>query len=244
MQNLLSWCDNKITYLKSKKVRFENNVPVIPSECIFDGIPKNISTYEHRNSIPKEFRSESLLSFFIPDNVIFNRLHKIETDLQIFKQYGGICGLDLSPSIYMLLPRQRMSILINAVFNCYCAIQGIKVLPNARLGELSTMSMVSSIPCGSNIISSNLGCRQKDLKFYDLYQLSLTILSRRPSIVFIYGNILKSEAEYLFNTYLKFRLIVFPDVRRYQRNHNVPFEFVLSSHGIEKIPFYTTKEGD
>ena len=64
------------------------------------------------------------------DSNLINRLLNVEKELPVLKQYGGISGFDLSPCITMLRPRQKLSLLASALFNCYVAINGVKVLIN------------------------------------------------------------------------------------------------------------------
>lgn len=244
MTNLLLWCDEKISYLKQHDITFKNGLPVIPENSVYRDTPKHITTFPHRNSIPLEDKRNTLLCSFMPDHQLLTRLTKVDSDLIIFREYAGICGFDLSPSIYMLLPRQKFSILVNAVFNSYCALHGVKILPNARLGEMKTFPLICSIPTKSNIISSTLGCRQKALKSYSLLQLTLIIESIHPPVVFVYGNILGSEANYLFLANHKFKIIVFPDVRSSQRNGKTPFEIIKTEQGIKKISLKTNSKED
>lgn len=52
----------------------------------------------------------------------------IDTENEIIS-HCGVSGFDLSPSIGMLRPRQRLSILVNAIHACYLGTKGIKILP-------------------------------------------------------------------------------------------------------------------
>ena len=166
--NILKWCDDMITNLKENNIAFENGVAVMPKEFIYQDEVSMVSTYKYRNDIPDCLKKSSLLSYFMPDDNLFNRIKKIEVEIPIMKEYGGICGFDMSPSVGMLRPRQRFSILINSVFNAYCGLHGVKILPNSRVGDLGTMSMSKSFPEGVNFITGRHGCNLYGFKGYGL----------------------------------------------------------------------------
>ena len=115
--NILEWCDDMITHLKESDIDFENGVAVLKKEFIYQDEVSMVSTYKYRNDIPNELKKTSLLTYFMPDDNLFNRIKKLEEEIPIMREYGGICGFDLSPSVGMLRPRQRFSILINSIFN-------------------------------------------------------------------------------------------------------------------------------
>ena len=210
--NLLKWCDEKISYLKKYGIIFKNGVAVLPEESIYKDIPLMVSTYKYRNDIPEGIKRKSLLTYFMPDEDLWTRLYKLDEDLEILKTFGGITGFDLSPSIGMLRPRQKFSILVNSIVNAYCAINGIKILPNSRIGDFVTLPMIASIPYKSNIITSRLGCQNNGFKAYSLFQTKLIIERIKPSILFVYGSVTQKEAEQLIREYA-IKIISFPDRR-------------------------------
>ena len=164
MNNLIKWLDEKITFLKQNGIAFVNGMPVIPRTALYIGVPEMIETYAHRLCVPQEIQCKTLLSYFDSDDNIVNRLFKIDDEIEEIKQYGGICGFALSSCITMLRPRQKISLLVCAVFNCYVALHGVKVLPNCRVGDLATMSLLDTLPPYTNLISGELGCHSNPLK--------------------------------------------------------------------------------
>lgn len=213
MLKLLNWCDRMITLLKKQGISFVDGMPVLPLSSIYSDIPMTIETYAHRNDIPDEIKSRSIIAYFDNDKNLLNRLFNIEREIVVLKQYGGICGFDLSPCITMLRPRQKLSILISALFNCYVAINGIKILINARTGDLATMSVIGSIPRGSNFISGELGCHKHMYKAYGKYQLKLTVEMVCPQILFVYGNLSKKDISYVCGN-RKLVVIIYPGRRK------------------------------
>ncbi|MBQ7501186.1 hypothetical protein IJT93_00525 [bacterium] len=236
-KNLLLWCDDKISFLKRHNIKFQSGVAIIPPECIYTDIPRMVSTYQYRSDIPADLKAKSLLTYFTPDSGLWNRLFKIEDEIPTLLEYGGIAGFDLSPSLGMLRPRQKFSITINSVFNCYCALHGVKILPNARLGDMSTMSMSASIPDGVNFISSRLGCKRNGFKAFGRYQVKLLLQQIRPRILFIYGRVSLDEACDPINRY-GIDIVCYPDRRSRVRNNAEIYAIVKRSHNkIVKIPF-------
>ena len=210
--NLLKWCDEKITYLKKHGITFKNGVAVLPEESLYKDIPLMVSPYKYRNDIPEELRSKSLITYFMPDEDLWTRMYKIDEDLEELKKFGGITGFDLSPSIGMLRPRQKLSLLADSLYNAYCAVNGIKILPNSRIGDLGTLPMIASIPYGANFITSRHGCQNYGFKAYGLYQTKLILERIKPSILFVYGSVSPKEAEQLIEKY-NIKIITFPDRR-------------------------------
>lgn len=215
--SILKWCDRIISILKKRNIFFKNGVAVIPQASIYEKMPVMISTFKYRNDIPVELRSKSLLSYFMPDKDLWPRLEKIDKELVVLKEYAGITGFDLSPSLGMLIPRQRLSIFINSLFNCYCAINGIKIMPNARIGEFGTIPMINSIPLGSCFITSRLGCQNHGNKAYGVFLIDKIIRIIRPSTLFVYGFITLAEATHFIKKY-SLKIVTFPDRRSRVRN--------------------------
>lgn len=240
--NLLLWCDEKITYLKDHGIQFESGVAVLPKSCIYEKIPVMVSTYKYRNDIPDELKEDSLLTYFMPESSLWSRLKKIDEEISELKKYGGVSGFDLSPSIGMLRPRQKLSILINSLYNCYLAVQGIKVLPNDRLGDLGTMSMSVSVPQNSNFISSRLGCIRYGFKAYGDYQLGLFLENHKPNILFVYGGMKSGEGKNLIDRY-GFKIITYPDRRNRVRNGSKAYIIYRKDGKVRKIPLSNWLKG-
>ena len=229
--NLLQWCDNNISFLKENGIKFVNGFPLLPTKSIYSGHPLRMSTFAHRNDIPHSDRKNTLICFYSQDRDLFPRLEKIDSELPILQNYAGICGFDLSPCVGMLRIRQKFHLLISAIYNCRCALYGIKVLPNSRMGDLGTINQVTSlIPHGSNIVSGELGCRGKAFKAFGLYQLKESIRIIEPNSVFIYGSFCVKDAKYCAPAG-NVTFFVFPDRRNSMRNSKKPY---IIQSGIEQ----------
>lgn len=234
--NIFKWCDEYLTHLKEAGIQIDNGVAVLPHDSIFTKQVKMVSTFKYRTDIPADIQKESVLCNYMPDSDLFVRLEKIEADAQLMKEYGGVCGQDLSPSVGMLRPRQRFSILINSIYNCELAMRGIKILPNSRVGDLGTTSMVNSFPNGVSFIAGMHGCKKYGFKKYGLYQLRLTIKEKQPPVLYVYGTLTVKEAQRLFWCN-DFKIITFPDRRNRVRNDSKSYVLYFDGSGIQKVPY-------
>ena len=218
-----------ITLLKRRGISFINGMPILPSDSIYTDIPLMIETYAHRNDIPNNMKSHSLISYFYDDSNLINRLLNVEKELPVLKQYGGICGFDLSPCITMLRPRQKLSLLASALFNCYVAINGVKVLINGRTGDLATMSCMDNVTKGSNIISGEIGRHGHEYRYYGRYQLKLSVETVDPKILFICGHLSQKDIAYVCGN--RDRVIIMYPGRRHRMRDNKKVVVIKYSNG-------------
>ena len=240
--NILLWTDEKITYLKSHGIIFKKDIPQLPDEFVYKETPSALSTFTYRKDIPDSVKAKALLTFFEYENRLWPRLHKIDADIVIAKQYGGIVGFDLSPCVGMLHPRQKHSIMINAIHSCYCGLHGIKILPNFRPGSLGTICLADYFPDDCSFMVGNLGCAYNGFKEYGDYMLDIALLKKSPKILFVYGSIFKSEAEELIK-HNGFNIISFPDRRNRVRNNSKSYHYYLSEGKVCKEPFADLTKG-
>lgn len=240
--NLLRWCDAIISHLKEQGIPFRNGIPQLPEEFIFRDRPKALSTYKYRRDIPEDVRKESLIVFYMYENDLWPRLSKIETDMEVLKAYGGIVGFDLSPSVGMLRPRQKLSILVNAIYSCYCGTKGVKVLPNYRAGDFGTVCAADYFPDNCSFMIGNLGCANNGFREYGEYQLDILLLKKCPEVLFVYGSIVRSEAIRLIKQH-GFEIITFPDRRNRVRNNSKSYRYYLSGDKVVKALYDDATKG-
>ena len=191
---IINWCDDKITELKENNVEFINGRPQVPIDKLYFEVPEMIETYQFRNEIPNDIKKKSLICFYSYENRILPRLETIDRDAEIFKEYGGIVGMDISPSVNMLRPRQLHSILINQIYNCLMAIRGVMIAINSRIGDLKTNSIIYEFPTNKTLIFGNLGCKGI-FKNYSILQFQNWITVNKPKNICIYGNFCKSDIQ-------------------------------------------------
>lgn len=224
-----------ISRLKKAGIVFRNGLPVLPADSYYTDIALTIETFQFRNKILPKMRKQSLICYFSNDDRLIQRLYKIDEEIPILLEYGGICGFDLSPSVTMLRPRQKLSLLVSALFNCYVALHGVKILPNCRVGDLANMSVIANIPQRTNIISGELGCKNHGFKRYGLYQLRITMKRVSPEIMFVYGSISQKDI-YALCGRMPQTFVVYPSARNKYRNGKKPMALIWDGSTVHRMP--------
>lgn len=240
--NILKWCDEKISTLKDNDIVFSNGIPQLPEEYIYNDMPSFISTFKYRNDIKDKDKNNSLLSFYMFESNLWPRLNKIDEEIKIMKKYAGIIGFDLSPSILMLRPRQKLSILINAIYSCYCGLNGIKVMPNYRAGDFGTIAAANYFPDNSNFIIGNHGCNKHGFREYGKYQLDIILMKKRPQVLFVYGSMAKSEIEEIV-ALKKIQIVTIPDRRNRVRNNSISYLYCFNGGKLSKTHYVNSLKG-
>ncbi len=240
--NLLTWCDEKISYLKDKGILFKKGIPQLPPEYLYTEMPSAVSTFAYRNDIPDGSRQTALLTYYMFEDKLWPRLNKIDSDIEELLKYGGAAGFDLSPCVGMLRKRQKLSILVNAIHACYIGSKGVKVLPNYRAGDFGTICAADYFPDDCSFIIGNLGCSNNGYKEYGEYQLEILLSKKHPSVLFVYGSISKGRATHLIGRY-GFEIIAFPDRRNRVRNNSKSYRYYTSGDKVIKVQYADAAKG-
>lgn len=183
--NLFKIADELCFILTNAGIKFtENGYPIIPDKMILKDYPDEIIPFEHRNACIN--KHTTVLSHFSNDELLYRRLRNLEKDINICKEYMGVVGFDLSPRLGWNLEQQKFNLLINQLLNAYRAVNGIKILPNFRIGELSTISALDSYPSDCLFAVGTLGC-SKGYKSINSTILRAKLLYKRPNGLLVYG---------------------------------------------------------
>jgi hypothetical protein len=183
--NLFKIADELYSHLTNAGIKFtEDGYPIIPDEMILKDFPDEIVPFEHRNVCVD--KQTTVLSHFSNDELLYRRLRNLEKDISICREYMGVVGFDLSPRLGWNLEQQKFNLLINQLVNTYRAVNGIKILPNFRIGELSTISALNSYPSNCLFAVGTLGC-SKGYKSINSTILRTKLLYKRPSGLLVYG---------------------------------------------------------
>ena len=174
-------------YLTDHGINFNQyGYPVIPDECILRSEPEEVLPYEHRNACKNP--AKTVICYFTNDEHLYPRLNQLETDIGKLNGYMGVCGFDLSPRRGFDDSLQEFNLLINRMIDAYRAINGIKILPNFRTGDIGTLHSLSSYPAEAFYIAGSLGCSRQYVKQGDIL-LRTKLLYARPEKLFIYGSL-------------------------------------------------------
>lgn len=100
----------------------------------------------------------------------------------------GVCGFDLSPNIAWPVEQQLFNILLSQLYTAYLAVNGVKVIPNWRIGNLNTLKALNSYPRGIQFAAGALGsCRME--KSFGIPYMKAKIMVSNPSRLLIYGKL-------------------------------------------------------
>ena len=134
----------------------------------------------------------------------------MDKDLETSKEYMGVAGFDLSPRFGWNLEQQKFNLLLNQLVNAYRAVNGIKILPNFRIGEPKTISSLDSYPSNTLFAAGTLGCSQGYLLINSTV-LKAKLLYKRPSGILVYGMLRPEYRDILCQFGVPYR--VYPDFK-------------------------------
>ena len=178
--------DDLTVYLCAKGIRFtENGLPLFEKKMFLTEAPDLIVPIQQRKNWRIKNQKKTLLSFFCGDTYIYRRLTKLIDEIDMYKEYMGVIGTDVTVTKDMDLEWQRAIILLNQLVIAVFAANGIKIVLNTRMGRAETKDMFRHIPKGIMIASGFRGGNRKYDK-YDFEYIS-KVISFCPSKLLIYG---------------------------------------------------------
>lgn len=187
--NLFKIADNLHAKLVDAGVTFnKDGYPIVPPKMILNEYSEEMIPYEYRHTCRNP--QKTILTHFANDEFLYRRLRCLDHDIEVFKSYMGVVGFDLSPRIGWNLEQQRFNLLINQMVNAYRAIHGVKILPNFRIGDISTISALDSFPSNALFAVGTLGCSRGYISINEIL-LKTKILYKRPKGLLIYGKLKK-----------------------------------------------------
>lgn len=197
MDNLLKLSDKLYTYLLDNGIRFnEYGYPIVPRYMFLNEYPEEIIPFFCRNQATHP-KNRTVLCSYSNDNRIYPRLSKIHEDIEIYREYMGICGFDLSPRINWDIDLQKFNILLSQMATVYLGLHGIKFFPNFRVGSWETINALSSYPHNSVFSVGTLGCA-KGLTNFNIAYMKAKMYYALPKSLLIYGS-LKSDYQTVLN---------------------------------------------
>lgn len=101
----------------------------------------------------------------------------------------GCCRLRFSPRLGWNVEQQKFNLLINQIVNAYRAIHGVRILPNFRIGDITTISVLDSFPSNGLYAVGTLGCSKGYASINSAY-LTTKLLYKRPDGLLVYGRLM------------------------------------------------------
>lgn len=188
MQKLHNYIKNAYLVEGAKFTRTEE-YPILEKEMITEDIPKKIITFKESKSI-KDL-SEYYICFYEPDAEFERVIRFPHLYVDKFKKCAGIIGPDCSPFEDMMIYKQKHQMGLNLEVTYYYGKQGIKIIPNIRLGvdELND-EYLECFPKGTLIAIGTHGFIKYRFQKYNMYLYLLKIIERlNPSGIIIYGTL-------------------------------------------------------
>lgn len=202
--NLFSIAANLHEKLKDAGILFNQfGYPILPPDSILNEIPEEIIPFEHRYECKDP--NKTVLCHFVNDELLYTRLKFLDDDIEKLNGYMGVTGFDLSPRQGYDIHLQKFNIYLSQMVNAYRAMNGIKILPNFRTGDLSTLDCLNSYPPKSTFAVGTLGCARGNVEANKLL-LKAKILCARPKRFLIYGTLKDCYAEILNDYGIPYRV--------------------------------------
>lgn len=160
--------------------------PVIERWMVATEPPKEIIQWDRRQDViePKTVA----MCFYCNDYGFTPILNNPKAYVEKMKQYEMVIGIDASPYDNMPLVVQKSQIYLNLAITYYFGSQGIKIIPNVRIGDNRTLSSLEAYPKHTLIaIGTNGFIKRLDNRFIFAEQVMKVIDTLEPSGIIVYG---------------------------------------------------------
>ncbi|MCI5453217.1 DUF4417 domain-containing protein [bacterium] len=132
--------------------------------------------------------SNTGMCFYCSDPAFQLILGNPKAYVEKLRTYGAVVGLDPSPYDNMPLTVQKSQIYLNLATTYYYGKQGIKVIPNVRLGSPETLSCLDAFPKHSLIAVGTHGfTHHKDNRTIFAEQIKIVVDRLEPIGICVYG---------------------------------------------------------
>lgn len=159
------------------------------------------------------------MSFYCKDEGFTPILNNPQRYVEKLSQYACIVGMDASPYDNMPLVVQKSQIYVNLAITYFFGTQGLKVVPNVRLGNDDTIGILDAIPKNCLIAVGTNGFtwrRDNRKKFKD--QMNIVIDVLHPTGIIVYGQ----SYDYVFQSAINANIPIYQyDSHTIKRNAEV-----------------------
>ena len=148
--------------------------------------PKEIIQWDRRGDVINPL--ETAISFYCQDPGFQPVLNNPKNYIDKLKQYQCVIGLDASPYDNMPLIVQKSQIYLNLACTYYYGLQGIKIIPNVRLGDNRTLSSLEAYPKHTLIAIGTHGFTKSRInRAIFIEQVHNVVDQLEPSGICVYG---------------------------------------------------------
>lgn len=180
--------------IKGARRTCPDGYPIIERWMVSDDVPDALFQWDCRSEVSDPSRSG--MSFYCRDDKFTPVLNNPRRYIEPLKAYRCVVGMDASPFDNMPLVVQKSQIYTNLAITYYYGMQGIKVIPNVRLGDNRTIGMLDAIPRGCLVAVGTNGF-MKELSNRQVFtdQVSIMVDVLRPKGILVYGQAYTSVFE-------------------------------------------------
>lgn len=181
--------DVYLAYLIDGARRTETDgFPIIEEWMVATEPPNEIIQWDRRCDVKNP--SETGMSFYCNDPAFKPILGNPKAYTEKLRKYELIIGIDASPYDNMPLWVQKSQIGLNLGITYYYGSQGIKVIPNVRLGDNRTLSSLEAYPHHTLIaIGTNGFIKRIDNRCIFAKQVQKIVDTLNPAGICVYGTV-------------------------------------------------------
>jgi len=169
--------------------------PVIERWMVATEPPKEIIQWDRRQDVvnPKT----TAMCFYCNDSGFTPILNNPKAYVEKMKEYAIVIGIDASPYDNMPLVVQKSQIYLNLAISYYYGTQGIKIIPNVRIGDNRTLSSLEAYPNHTLIsLGTNGFIKRLDNRHIFTEQAKKVIDTLEPSGIILYGKGIEEINDY------------------------------------------------
>lgn len=186
LKNLIQITIEYRNYLKQSGISFnEEGFPIFAEEMFLTDWPKLVIPYSQRKNWRVKNPQKTLICFFDSDCHLYPRLTKVLDEIDEYKKYMGVIGMDVTITDDMDEEWQAVIELVNQMFLAILAVNGVKIVINTRSATLDLARVFNNFPQQVMAASGFLGCNiigdEKDFSYLE------KILYLLPSKLVLYG---------------------------------------------------------
>lgn len=195
--NFIEWVDVLVRYLKRKGVRFENDMPVIPSEMLVKAVPDGVTMLPSSKRSTSKKPCGDILCNFEGDGYLYCHVRSIVNAIQRgddavakviapYREFFAVAGFDLTITPGMDRCEQDMLFLLNWLLDATLAVNGVHIIPNFRIGNERQAERFAVFPKGLCYALGRIG-EEKNAPHLDEYLTRLRVMFARPGKLLVYG---------------------------------------------------------
>lgn len=178
--------DELYRYLEDKEMNYdEDGFPVFEPNMFLNEWPELVVPFSQRKNKRVTDRRKTVLCFFDNDKKLYPRLQKLLNEIEEYKLFMGVIGLDVTITYDMDKEWQRAIALLNQLFLAVLAVNGIRIILNTRTAGLSANMVFQNVPQGIMVASGFLGCDKLEIDSDFSYLEKVLLLL--PDKLIIYG---------------------------------------------------------